>query len=236
MMEEYNYEYNKAYRSLFQPNLYNQGSLLDYKQRTGLDSNCVEYWAAVTDRVIPNVIPDRYYVSTFGRTYNKNTNKPFGMSMHRKGYYQFNFSTNTPGKGITRKLHRVIMFTFAYFPGCEKYEINHIDGNKRNNCITNLEWCTSSENTIHAINMGLKTVFGNEYKVVLSDDDVKRILELRDSGCSIGDIYYLLGRPDVSLETISGICNGYARQAYFNHNKRYGESSSTSGNTYSLSN
>lgn len=153
----------------FTPEVNNNIYLENYKQRSIFDSNCIEYWAEVSDRIIPNIYPDRYYISTLGRTYNKNTGNPFGMSMHRKGYLQYNFST-TIHKGITRKLHRVIMFTFCYFPGCENYEINHIDGNKLNNSLTNLEWCTHSENTIHAINMGLKTVFGNETSVVLTDE------------------------------------------------------------------
>ena len=46
-------------------------------------------------------------------------------------------------------------------PGKE-YEVNHIDGNKGNNCLENLEWCTPKENTAHAFNTGLRKVHPSE--------------------------------------------------------------------------
>ena len=43
-------------------------------------------------------------------------------------------------------------------------EINHIDGDKFNNTVENLEWCTQSYNIQHAYNMGLTTNFGEKHK------------------------------------------------------------------------
>ena len=216
----------------FTPGVNNNIYLENYKQRSIFDSNCIEYWAEVSDIIVPGRYPDRYYISSFGRTYNKNTGKPFGTSMHRKGYLQYNFAT-IDHKGVTRKLHRVIMYTFCYFPGCEKYEINHKDGNKLNNCLTNLEWCTHSENTIHAINMGLKTVFGNEVNVVLSDNDVQKIMYLYEyEDMTPSMIIDTLNIPGLTKVLVEQICHGRSRRAYFND--LYGERSSTSGNTYSF--
>lgn len=49
----------------------------------------------------------------------------------------------------TARVHRLI--ALAFIPNLHnKPQINHIDGNKQNNSISNLEWCTNSENTIHA--------------------------------------------------------------------------------------
>jgi len=51
-------------------------------------------------------------------------------------------------------LHRLI--ASAFVPNPNKYDfVNHIDGNKLNNSILNLEWCTKSQNTYHAFRNGL---------------------------------------------------------------------------------
>ncbi len=58
------------------------------------------------------------------------------------------------------KVHRLV--AQAFIPNIDnKLEVNHIDGNKENNCINNLEWTTSSENMQHAFKTGLAKVNKN---------------------------------------------------------------------------
>ena len=60
-------------------------------------------------------------------------------------YQIINFST-VEGKKRTFRVHRLVMMAFAPVDNMESLEVNHKDGNKRNNSLSNLEWCTSSEN------------------------------------------------------------------------------------------
>lgn len=59
-------------------------------------------------------------------------------------------------------IHRLMAKTFL--PG-EKEHVNHIDGNKQNNSLDNLEWATPSENSQHAVDTGLTTFESCEKEV-----------------------------------------------------------------------
>lgn len=68
------------------------------------------------------------------------------------GYYTVNISKD--GKGNMKYLARIIAIAFIPNPD-NKPQVNHIDGNKINNCISNLEWVTNAENQKHAYKLGL---------------------------------------------------------------------------------
>lgn len=68
------------------------------------------------------------------------------------GYLHVTLCKN--GKQRTVGLHRVIAETFVPNPN-NKPAVNHIDGDKTNNCVDNLEWNTAQENMQHATRTGL---------------------------------------------------------------------------------
>lgn len=55
-----------------------------------------------------------------------------------------------PIKRYMRQVHRLVLETFNPVCNMENLQVNHIDGNKSNNKLSNLEWVTSKENTVHA--------------------------------------------------------------------------------------
>lgn len=130
---------------------------------------------------IPNY-DGAYAVSNLGRLKSlqrkiiRSDGKPYSVKekiIHphiTKGYAQATLSYL--GKKYYVGVHRLV--ALAFIPNLQnKPEINHIDGNKLNNCVSNLEWVTESENVRHAFNTGLrKTCYGNRK---LTDDDIKFI-------------------------------------------------------------
>ncbi|ATC61752.1 NUMOD4 motif-containing HNH endonuclease [Pseudolactococcus raffinolactis] len=69
------------------------------------------------------------------------------------GYRHITFCVN--GIKKTKSIHRIV--AEAFLPNhSDKPEVNHIDGNKENNHVENLEWCTASDNQRHAFRTGLQ--------------------------------------------------------------------------------
>ncbi|MEG1995859.1 MAG: HNH endonuclease signature motif containing protein [Bacilli bacterium] len=74
--------------------------------------------------------------------------------INRCGYRQVSILIN--GFYKTLSVHRLIMKTFKPMVDMDNLDVNHIDGNKTNNNISNLEWCTRSENVLHSFRSGLQ--------------------------------------------------------------------------------
>lgn len=75
------------------------------------------------------------------------------------------------GHDKTKPVHRLVAQT--YIPNLDrKQQVNHIDGDKLNNRVSNLEWATASENEKHAYKTGLKTAHhkGRKVKIVESGE------------------------------------------------------------------
>lgn len=119
----------------------------------------------------------------------------------RCGYPHFNLRHN--GKQIQWSLHRLLAITFIPNPE-QKRTVNHIDGNKLNNTLENLEWATYAENSQHALDTGLRvnpSGFDNgaavPVKVLKSGSLIGCYGSLRDAG-------KVLNIPYDSLVKISG--------------------------------
>lgn len=99
-----------------------------------------------------------YQVSNFGRVkslkYNK-TEREKILSLSSNGYGYLNCGLHKNKKTKLVRVHRLV--AEAFIPNINNYrEVNHIDGDKTNNRVDNLEWCTRSENMKHAYDNKLK--------------------------------------------------------------------------------
>lgn len=92
-------------------------------------------------------------VSSCGRVEHKNGKKTFG-NLQKNGYMRIHIKK--AGESIYTSVHSLVATAFCSEGKTEeRNQVNHRDGNKRNNRYTNLEWVTSSENIQHAFDTGL---------------------------------------------------------------------------------
>lgn len=135
-------------------------------------------------RDIPG-FPD-YECSVYGEVYSKRTQRLLSPGEDGKGYYSVVLCRD--GKQYTKKIHKLVALTFLPNPE-NKTDVNHIDTIKKNNRLTNLEWCTHSENMKHAYANGLISfpVYGGNPKRRI------RIIETGEEFDSITDCAKHLG-------------------------------------------
>ena len=127
-----------------------------------------------SNEVWKSTVEDPYYeVSNFGRV--RHDGRILSGSIHKDGY----MFVNIRGKQCAR--HRLVAEVFIENPENKPF-VNHIDGNKQNNSVDNLEWCTQSENTKHAYDSDLQPKGLSTYKGKFTSEEREQIKNEWDSG------------------------------------------------------
>ena len=94
-----------------------------------------------------------------GDLYQLNNQKPHPYTLDKKGYSRTHLGSDVARKNCA--IHRIVAYLFCKKPThlqgyhYSELEVNHLDGCKENNQASNLEWCTTRENMIHAWESGL---------------------------------------------------------------------------------
>ena len=88
---------------------------------------------------------DLYEISNFGVIKNKKTGKTRSAYTTKMGYKRIGLSKDN--KVVQHLIHRLVM---ASFVGPSELEVNHLDGVRDNNNLSNLEYCTKKENAQHS--------------------------------------------------------------------------------------
>lgn len=98
-------------------------------------------------------ISDCYYVREDGQIININTGHVKKQTLGPRGYYYVSLNEKVTNRQVKVTVHKIIALAFISNGPYE--DINHRDGNKQNNAVENLEFCTQRENVIHAWQHGL---------------------------------------------------------------------------------
>lgn len=158
-----------------------------------------------------------YQISNLGRVkalskFNKTNSKYSSIGFYRKekilknqknkyGYMYVQFYKNKKSKYCL--IHRLV--ALAFIDNSKKLpEVNHIDGNKSNNNLQNLEWISKSDNEKHAylfLNKPRKN--GSKGKFGKDNSKSKKVFQIDKNTNEILNVYYGIGEA----ERITGICN-----------------------------
>lgn len=115
-----------------------------------------------------------FQVTEDGEIFSLRTNKFLIQGTTKVGYKII--CTRVNGIAKSPRVHRMVAEAFIPNPD-NKPEVNHINGDKTDNRVTNLEWVTSKENTQHALATGLQvSLAGTEcQQSKLTEEDVRYI-------------------------------------------------------------
>lgn len=145
-----------------------------------------------------------YEISSNGIVRNIKTGRRLKPDLHKEGYDRVTLSKD----GVSKHLFNHRLVAISFLPNEENHPVvNHIDGNRQNNAVENLEWCSHKHNAQHAIKLGLKTIKTGEdcSYAKLSNDIASEIIKDIKSGKKYAEISE---EREISQATISMIKTG----------------------------
>lgn len=126
-----------------------------------------------------------YKVSEDGVVYSKATSKPMTPHLNGRGYLILGLRVD--GRSVCKSLHRIL--AECYIPNPDRLsDVDHIDGDRLNNSLSNLRWVSHSDNIKHSYTLSNRSATGERNSMAkLSDVEVHHICsKLSDGWSSIG--------------------------------------------------
>ena len=158
-----------------------------------------------------------YHVSNLGNVKSLPKEWQAGVAKRRHAGFMMSQRATYSGYmrvGLSKNSNRTHIFTHrlvaqAFVPNANLLlEINHKDGNKQNNCAENLEWCTRSQNMIHAFKQNLATpTFGNRKLSRGQILSIKSELNLKKKSQKEISIAYGVTQSTISLIKLKKLWN-----------------------------
>ena len=182
----------------------------EYRNVVGYEDSYI-----VTDTGNVYSLPRKIYN---GKGYYEYKGKKMKQVLNHKGYPCVYLSKN--GKDKYMSVHRLVAMAFIPNPN-NLPQVNHKNGNKIDNRVGNLEWCTNSENQLHAWNLGLQKVSGKAGR------PKKKVLQIDQKTGNVVAEYNSISEAakSVGVKTASniGACcrNGYGRKTIKGYMRKF---------------
>ncbi|AHK11566.1 homing endonuclease HNH [Shewanella sp. phage 1/40] len=156
-----------------------------------------------------------YGATESGKIYRIDRKKLLKHTYNKRAKYNYTrlSQNNTPK---TLRVH--IFIAKCWLPNPNNFRVvNHKDGDKLNNLVSNLEWCSDSQNQQHALDTGLKQKGEDLYNAKLSNEQVHKVCKLLEEGYRVKDLADMFGVNTDNIRKIKdGSCFFDIRQLYVN--------------------
>ncbi|MGL6193835.1 MAG: HNH endonuclease [Thermoguttaceae bacterium] len=169
---------------------------------------------------VPAVYKNDYVVFRTGSVWSRISQRFLSPRVHTHGY------TRLTIRRRDEYIHRIVATCFVDNPHGYT-EVNHIDGDKKNNHASNLEWCTRQQNNKHAFATGLRDYaelkrmansenhkLARRKRRIYDDDTVLKIKELLRNGVSDREISKIVGG---TRNAIYSLRTGKTYKEYYEH-------------------
>lgn len=149
-----------------------------------------EIFVNIPQSQIPGIY-NYYMISNYGRVYNRFTNSILALQVGTDGYFTVGLSGTFGAKPF--RINRLVMMGFTPIQDPWNYDVNHKDGNPKNNCLYNLEWATRSQNIQHAYNIGLMKKGEDGPNAKITNETARKVCILLEQGLKFNDIVEIVG-------------------------------------------
>lgn len=147
-----------------------------------------------------------YLINEKGEIYSLLSGRFLKTRVNKNGYEDINLQDTCTGQKKRWLVHRLMAINFLELEGSTKKYVNHINGNKKDNHLNNLELCTRKENQLHMYRLYPSLQKGeNNNAAKWTDLDIKTILFLKKEGKTQK---FISGVLKIPLITVARVMQG----------------------------
>lgn len=172
-----------------------------------------EIYKEVTQDMVPNVVPGKYLISSYGTVIDTIRNCQVQQNIVSGGYLKVSMQTTTPNIKIGVLVHRLVAMAFC--SGDHTLPVDHIYGNKFDHYYKHLEFVTQRENLMRALDLGLNYRCEDKPNATFTNEQVHQICQYLEDGKDYDEIIVLMNleKSDIMYDRLQCIKCGKSYQS-----------------------